>query len=231
MGNDKTEAQAAPRGNLRKDYEAARSRSPLAQQEREAFLADRAKLLFGSYRRDEASDPDSYVAAVTLVLSEYPNAIVEFATDPRTGLQAQEKFRAFMPNAGEIKAFCEDEMRRAHLMAQPAPKFRKHEYVPPPSFPGCRTNVLVFADAPQFAAIKAFVESGNADERDYEFASSGIKVSLSVFENLAAGRLNLGPEGRTRQVAPTDAELRAMYGKREADAAALNAGSRQLGPE
>ena len=101
-------------------------------------------------------------------------------------------------------------------MAQPVSTFRKREYSPPPSFPGCRANLRVLAEAPQYGAVKAFVDSGECDSRDFEFTDRGVKVALSVFQNLAGGRLNTG--GRTRHIAPTDAELRAMYGKREAEA-------------
>jgi hypothetical protein len=86
-------------------------------------------------------------------------------------------------------------------------------------YPGSRANVLILADAPQFAVVEAFVDSGECDSRDFERTDRGIKIALSVFENLAAGRLNLGPGSRARKVAPSDAELRAMYGKREAEAA------------
>ena len=64
---------------------------------------ERAALLFGCYRRGDANDPDTYVAAVAAVLSLYEPDIIREATDPRTGIQTAEKFAAFMPNAGELK--------------------------------------------------------------------------------------------------------------------------------
>ena len=161
------EAQAAQPGNWKNEYERVRSRSPLDQREREAFLTRRAKLLFGSYRRDDASDPDNYVGAVVLVLSEYPNGIVEFATDPRTGLQAQEKFRAFMPNSGEVKAFCDEEISRAQRMAQPATTFSRCGYAPLPRYPGSRANVFVHAGAPQYPALLERSQSPGEDECEW----------------------------------------------------------------
>ena len=213
-----TEAQAPQQADLPMSSEPEPSVSPQDRERllHEAYCADRAKLLSGSYRRDDANNPEIYVTAITLILSEFPRATVEFATDPRTGIQSTEQFRAFPPNSGEVKAFCEEDIKRAHRMAQPVSTFRKREYSPPPSFPGARANLHVLAEAPQYGAVKAFVDSGECDSRDFEFTDRGVKVALSVFQNLAGGRLNTG--GRTRHIAPTDAELRAMYGKREAEA-------------
>ena len=73
-----------------------------------AYAAERARLLFGSYRRGDANDPETYVAAIAAVLSDYSPETIRFATDPRGGISTKEKFRAFMPNPGELKAFCEE---------------------------------------------------------------------------------------------------------------------------
>ena len=101
-------------------------------------------------------------------------------------------------------------------MAQPVSTFRKREYSPPPSFPGARANLHVLAEAPQYGAVKAFVIPASAIRGTLSSQTAAFKIALSVFQNLAGGRLNTG--GRTRHIAPTDAELRAMYGKREAEA-------------
>jgi hypothetical protein len=71
------------------------------------FASMRAKLLFGCYRRGDANDAETYVAAITLVLAQYPDNLIAEVTDPRSGIQTCEKFAAFMPNAGELKVYCE----------------------------------------------------------------------------------------------------------------------------
>lgn len=83
--------------------ESERSMNPLRAQ----YATVRAKLLIGCYRKGEANDPDLYVSAVAAVLTLYEPEIIRQATDPRIGIQTVEKFVAFMPNAGELKAFCE----------------------------------------------------------------------------------------------------------------------------
>jgi hypothetical protein len=75
------------------------------------FALERAKILFGCYRRGEANDPDQYVAAIAAVLSLYPVDIIRKSTDPRTGISTDEKFASFMPNSGELKIYCDRLMR------------------------------------------------------------------------------------------------------------------------
>lgn len=62
--------------------------------------------MFGCYRRGDANDPERYAAAVAAVLSAYPEDIIKFATDPRTGIAT--RYPKFMPNAGEVRQFCEE---------------------------------------------------------------------------------------------------------------------------
>jgi len=68
------------------------------------YAAERAKLLFGSYRKGDANDPDTYVAAITAVLSEYPADVIKRVTDPRLGIARKSKF---MPNLCELSEACD----------------------------------------------------------------------------------------------------------------------------
>ena len=190
------ESQAAPqmrRGDWSKDYEAVRSRSRLDPPS-SVFCAERAKLLLGCYRRNVAADPDVYVAAITLVLTDFPKAVVEYATDPRTGIAARDEFKAFPPNAGEVKEFCSEEVERIRKAAKPAPKFRKFEYVAPERYPGCYAIQFVHADAPQYASIRAWASGPEADPLHWKEDPKkrpGIWISLMMFDLIAFG-------GRTR---------------------------------
>lgn len=74
---------------------------------RPEYAAERAKLLFGQYRRGDANDPDIYVASITAILTDYAPETVRLVTDPRTGISSYEKFRIWMPNPGELKEACE----------------------------------------------------------------------------------------------------------------------------
>jgi hypothetical protein len=63
--------------------------------------------MFGCYRKGDANDPEIYVAAVAAVLSEYPESVIDFVTDPRTGLPRKSKW---LPNPAEVSEACEEHM-------------------------------------------------------------------------------------------------------------------------
>lgn len=66
-------------------------------------------MLFGCYRKGDANDPDTYVAAITAILSEYDPAVIKRVTDPRLGIARKSKW---MPNPAELSEAC-DEAKRA----------------------------------------------------------------------------------------------------------------------
>ncbi len=72
---------------------------------------ERARLLFGCYRRSDAADPETYVVAVSALLSTFEADTVEHVTDPIVGLPASTNF---VPTIKEIKDACEhhEEMKR-----------------------------------------------------------------------------------------------------------------------
>jgi hypothetical protein len=59
-----------------------------------------AKLILGSYRADQAADPDIYVTAITLLLSRYPPDIGARLTDPKDGVAGKYKW---LPTVSEVK--------------------------------------------------------------------------------------------------------------------------------
>ena len=171
-----------------------------------AFCHARARLMLGCYRKDEVHDPETYVTAIQLVLSDYPRVVVECVTDPRTGLPGQPDSKFGIPNAGQVKQACDAELARLHRLAQPMLKRQNRPYIPPPNFPGCRCNVFVHAEAPQYPALLAWSQTKDADPRDWkldEECRPGIHVALSILQNV--GRIS-----RVAQTwkSPSDAEIR-----------------------
>lgn len=69
-----------------------------------SYAAERAKLLFGSFRTGEANDPVTYVAAVTAILSRYPEDVITSVTHPATGLA---KKKDWLPTIKEVFDACE----------------------------------------------------------------------------------------------------------------------------
>lgn len=49
------------------------------------------------------------MAAITAILSEYPDSVIETVTDPRTGIPSKVKW---LPTVAEVKTECESHMYR-----------------------------------------------------------------------------------------------------------------------
>lgn len=176
-------------------------------------------MLFGCYRRGDANDPDTYVAAIAAVLSVYDADLIREATDPRTGICTTEKYMSFMPNAGELKVYCDgvaarrDRIRR--LGELPAPDFSRARLAAPARAPGDLATVFVPKENPRYAALVEW--SKTADERLFKFDDRpGIWISWDTWEHRAAtaparrpdaeiGRLQLSEDAR-RAMADVDAE-------------------------
>lgn len=69
-------------------------------------------MLFGCYRKAEANDPEVLTAAIAAILSEYPADVVEFVTDPRTGLPSTSKW---LPSVFEVREACEKRLEMADV--------------------------------------------------------------------------------------------------------------------
>jgi hypothetical protein len=109
----------------------------------------------------------------------YKPDIIREVTDPRTGISTVEKFRAFPPNSGELKAYCDARVayvaRIREYAKMPLVNFvRLPPQAPREKPPGHRANLIVPRDA---AAFQAMVErSKTADPADWCWDPKGIRV-------------------------------------------------------
>jgi hypothetical protein len=62
------------------------------------------RILFSAYRSDQYADPDGFLASLGAVLEQYPNDVIIYITDPRTGVQ---RGKIFPPTIAEIVAACD----------------------------------------------------------------------------------------------------------------------------
>lgn len=78
--------------------------------------AKAAQLLLGCYRKGDAADPDTYVAAIAATLAQFPEHVVRKITNPVTGIPAR---IAFLPAVAEVRQACQGEidMENAELRA------------------------------------------------------------------------------------------------------------------
>ena len=161
----------------------------------QAYCVQRAQILFGSYRRDDAANPETYAVSISMVLSEYPRAVVDLVTDPRTGIASRQNF---LPTVFEVKDACEAEMKRIATMSKPLVKNRVYPYIPVSKEPGCFANKFVASDQPIYPAIEKYIHGKGVDPREWKRGKSpsreinGIWISYTVYIRIrGGGRLGL----------------------------------------
>lgn len=140
-----------------------------------------AKGICGCYRRDEAQDPETFAAALAIVLMDYPADIVRVAADPRTGVITA--FPMGLPNVGQIRQFLEDKLtyklKIERLAALPRADFKRLGR--PAPGPGDWANVFVPAADRNYPRMVE--KAKTADVREYRYDQAvghvGIWVSLT----------------------------------------------------
>ena len=93
-------AQVGQQGGLSRQLSAESSALPRDP----AYTLQKAQMIFSCYRKDETQDPEVYVAAVAAVLSGYPETVIDYVCDPRTGITGTNKW---LPSVSEIKEACD----------------------------------------------------------------------------------------------------------------------------
>src|SRR4051812_9827812 len=76
-----------------------------SQKARKTLILQRQRILFSAYRTDQYSDPESYMASLGMVFEDYPNDVICFVTDPKTGIQRRSKWP---PTISEIVQACDE---------------------------------------------------------------------------------------------------------------------------
>src|SRR5262249_19875432 len=66
--------------------------------DRSEWIKDRAKIVFGSYRRDDFADPENFLLQLGMVLERYDDKIIETVTSPLCGIQRECKFPPRLPS-------------------------------------------------------------------------------------------------------------------------------------
>ena len=61
--------------------------------------------MFGCYRKGDANDPDTYVAAITATLARYPEDVIRDVTNPASGLPIR---KDFLPTVKDVFEACEE---------------------------------------------------------------------------------------------------------------------------
>lgn len=83
--------------------------------------------VFSAYRTDQFADPDGFKTQLGAVLEQYPDEVITYVCDPRTGIQRRSKWP---PTISEMVEACDD--RREFLVKQRAPRRPAMERPPTP---------------------------------------------------------------------------------------------------
>lgn len=108
----------------------------------QAYCLQKAKAIASCYRRDEAQNPEGFAAALSVLLSDYPKSVVDYAADPRTGVAKE--FPKGLPNIGQIGELLDTLAKRIETIAKLEKDNRVAKpFVPPPLKPG-QINSIMF---------------------------------------------------------------------------------------
>lgn len=171
-----------------------------------------ARRLFGSFRKGEANDPETYVAAVLTVLMDYSDAVVNEVCHPGRGLPAR---CDFLPTMKELKDACEGEATRTARYETYAKLPAPQRFLPAPPSPP-RATIFTPKDFPHWDKLKRRYDAGEQpayfETRECvdKIERYGIWTPFSWIDDDPPGSRGFKPH--------TDAELRAMYPPREAPA-------------
>jgi hypothetical protein len=77
---------------------------------RKKLILQCQRILFSAYRANQYADPDGFMVSLGMVLEQYPDDVIVYITDPRTGVQ---RGKNWPPTIAEIVTACDD--RIAHL--------------------------------------------------------------------------------------------------------------------
>jgi hypothetical protein len=141
-----------------------------------AYCLNRTKILFSCYRRDEAHDPEVYCAAVAATLADFTPPVVDYVTDPRTGLPSESKF---LPNIAEVRAACVVQAGRQQRLAQPKIVFRREEAPQRPA-----GDLFVGFDRPRYAEMSTMLD---LDPESGRREIGGIWIPHIWYEKRGAG--------------------------------------------
>lgn len=67
-------------------------------------------MILSAYRRDDLVDPKGWNLQVMALLATFPQEVVDYVTDPITGVQSHHKYG--VPNLADIREACDERMAR-----------------------------------------------------------------------------------------------------------------------
>jgi hypothetical protein len=144
------------------------------------------KAVFASYRLDQYSDPEGFKNSLGAVLEQYPDEVITYVCDPRTGIQRRMKWP---PTISEMVEACDEHRAFLEKLRQKRPAFqeRKPEPLLRQRPQGYMAQVFVPEGHPRYAALCE--RAKNADPIWWKYGNSsegvvGIWVSHNFWNNV-----------------------------------------------
>lgn len=76
------------------------------------------KILFSAYRADQYADAEGFMTSLGAVLEQFPDEVIIYVTDPRTGIQRRSKWP---PTISEVIEAGEEHQEHLAKMRRPRP--------------------------------------------------------------------------------------------------------------
>jgi hypothetical protein len=144
----------------------------------ELYATERVGFLLGQYAKARPHEPVIYTAGLAAILSEYPKEVVDFVTDPRTGLASTNKW---IPEPAEVREACEAQVAPIRRQQQREAIERKNREAlePPIDRSGRKTYEEIKAE---FAAVGVYIGGARPIPPAVPAASFKAKYELSDAE-------------------------------------------------
>jgi hypothetical protein len=114
--------------------------------------------VFSAYRIDQYAEPDSFKTSLGAVLEQYPDEVITYVCDPRTGIQRRNKFP---PTISELVEACDEHREFLAKMRKSRPVFQ--ERLPEPLLrhrpQGYLAQVFVPEGHPRYSRLVKWTET------------------------------------------------------------------------
>ncbi len=102
--------------------------------------------VFSAYRTDQFADPDGFKTQLGAILEQYPDEVITYVCDPRTGIQRRSKWP---PTISEMVEACDDHQAFLERLRKQRPAFKERQPEP------------LLRDRPQGYLATIFVPEGH----------------------------------------------------------------------
>lgn len=149
---------------------------------RKALILRCQKILFAAYRIDQYADPEGFMVSLGAVLEQFPDEVIVYITDPRTGIQRRSKWP---PTISEVIECGEDHQAHLERLRTRRPLSRQ---LPAPLIdraPGHFARIFVPEGHAKYQKLVDW--TAVADETDWKFGKSsdgrnGLWVSYDAWD-------------------------------------------------